>query len=71
MGWPSELTISNRIFLALNILAIIVGIGLMILSGPTGPLVLLVVGAVGPGAEEAAPISSGRERPARLTRPGC
>ena len=47
MGWRYELTISNRIFLALNILGVIVGIGLMTATGPTIPLVLLIVGAVG------------------------
>jgi hypothetical protein len=47
MHWLRKLTISNRIFLGLNALTIIVGLGLMIVTGPAAPLVLLVVGAVG------------------------
>jgi hypothetical protein len=47
MQWFNELTVSNRIFLALNVLGAMVGIGLLIVAGPSLPLVLLVVGAIG------------------------
>ena len=47
MGWFRELTISNRIFFVLNVVGAIVGIGLMIATGPALPLVLLTVGAIG------------------------
>lgn len=63
MGWLSTLTISNRIFLALNILGVIVGIGLMIISGPTGPLILLVVGAIGLALKKLPPSVLGKNDP--------
>lgn len=47
MGSLKELTIADRVFLALNLLAIVVGVALMILNGPSGPLIFLVLGAVG------------------------
>jgi len=47
MSWLRELTISDRVFLGVNLLAIAVGSGLMILNGPSVPLVLLIIGAVG------------------------
>jgi len=37
----------NAIFLIVNLAAVIVGTILCVVSGPTGPLILLVVGAVG------------------------
>jgi hypothetical protein len=47
MGWFRELTLSNQIFFVLNVLGAVVGIGLMIASGPALPLVLLTIGAIG------------------------
>jgi hypothetical protein len=42
-----RLGIGNTIFLAFNLLAIVVGFVLLITSGASGPLILLIVGAIG------------------------
>jgi hypothetical protein len=42
-----RLGIGNTVFLALNLIAIVVGLVLLFANGPNGPLILLIVGAVG------------------------
>jgi hypothetical protein len=42
-----RLGIGNTVFLALNLVGVIVGVILLIVLGPTVPLVLLIVGAIG------------------------
>jgi hypothetical protein len=63
MSWFRELTLSNRIFLVLNILGVIVGVGLMIATGPALPLVLLTVGAIGLARKKIPPSVLGEEPP--------
>jgi hypothetical protein len=63
MSWFRELTLSNRIFLVLNILGVIVGVGLMIATGPALPLVLLTVGAIGLALKKIPPSVLGEEPP--------
>jgi hypothetical protein len=63
MGWLNELTLSNRIFFALNVLGVCAGIGLMVATGPTLPLVLLTVGAVGLALKKLPPSVLGEDEP--------
>ena len=63
MGWLKELSISNRIFFGLNVLGAIVGIGLLLVTGPSLPLVLLIVGAIGLALKKVPPSVLGESDP--------